>query len=56
MCLCLTCVETSMKKLGRAKVVFSYTPQNEDELGLEVDTIVDVTTQVSILPHVYWAH
>ena len=48
--LCLVCVEPTAKKMGRAKVVFSYTPTCDDELTLEVDAIVDVTAQVGILP------
>ena len=48
--LCLVCVETTAKKMGRAKVVFSYAPTCDDELTLEVDAIVEVTAQVDILP------
>ena len=34
-------------KTRRAKVTFSYTPENEDELALEVGEVVDVYKQVS---------
>ena len=35
----------AVKKL-RAKVMYSYTPQNDDELALTVGSIIDVLAQV----------
>ena len=33
------------RKKIRAKVVYSYSPVNDDEIGLQVDDVVDVTGQ-----------
>ena len=33
------------KRKLRAKVAFSYHPENDDELSLEVDEIIEVTSQ-----------
>ena len=34
--------------IKRAKVLFSYEPENEDELKLDVDSVVEVFKQVCL--------
>lgn len=44
--MCFSSLENGAhKKKLRAKVTYSYAPQNEDELPLEVDSEVEVTSQ-----------
>ena len=47
--LCFVCVfeGSSVKKKRRAKVTYSYTPVNDDELQLKVGDVVDITGMVS---------